>query len=72
MIEKIRERSGLTNINVTPHYLRNACGFNSIESGVPITSIQKLLGHSNVDVTIKHYAQTSNKKMLQDYDKAYN
>lgn len=72
MIEKIRGRSGLTNINVTPHYLRNACGFNSIESGVPITSIQKLLGHSNVDVTIKHYAQTSNKKMLQDYDKAYN
>ena len=42
--------------NVCLHDLRTTFGFNCLQAGVSIYEVSKLLGHSSVKVTQKHYA----------------
>lgn len=49
-----RKRLGLNNIRM--HDLRRTFGYNLIKQGRPIYEVSKLLGHSSVTVTERHYA----------------
>ena len=49
-----RKRLGL--INIRMHDLRRTFGYNLIKQGKPIYEVSKLLGHSSVTVTERHYA----------------
>lgn len=49
-----RKRLGL--INIRMHDLRRTFGYNLMKQGMPIYEVSKLLGHSSVTVTEKHYA----------------
>lgn len=67
---RIVKRSGLET-RIFCHKLRTTNASNAIQVGVPITSIQKMLGHSHIDVTIKSYARLSDKTVFNDYEKVY-
>ena len=49
-----RKRLGL--IDIRMHDLRRTFGYNLIKQGKPIFEVSKLLGHSSVLITEKHYA----------------
>tara|TARA_Y100001935_G_C17127146_1_gene418694 strand:- start:37 stop:348 length:312 start_codon:yes stop_codon:yes gene_type:complete len=49
-----RNRLGLKDIRL--HDLRRTFGFNLIKQGRPIYEVSKLLGHSSVITTERHYA----------------
>ena len=70
LMKKIVNRSGLEG-RIFCHRLRTTTASNAIKLNVPITSIQKLLGHSNCDTSLKFYAKLSNETMFNDYDKVY-
>lgn len=46
---------GLTG-NVGPHMIRHAKGEMLLNEGMPITSIQRYLGHEDISTTVRHYA----------------
>lgn len=48
----IAERAGLGDRKVTPHVMRHTTATQALTSGMPITDIQKLLGHENVNTTM--------------------
>ncbi|UZW12579.1 tyrosine-type recombinase/integrase [Clostridium pasteurianum] len=48
ILEKYGSRVG---IKVTPHMARHTLGYNLIKQGVPITTIQQVLGHENIQTT---------------------
>lgn len=56
IVAKIVGRSGVE-ANVTPHVFRHTTATHAIQRGMPIASIQKMLGHSNISTTTI-YAQT--------------
>lgn len=68
-MNKIKSRTDITE-QVCCHKLRTTLAVNSISRSVSITSIQKLLGHENVNTTLR-YAQTSNEVAFNDYNKVY-
>lgn len=54
------------NINMHPHMLRHAFALNLLENGCSLRSIQKLLGHSNIETTM-HYLQVTDKFLEKSY-----
>lgn len=59
MIRNLRERAGMGNRKITPHTFRHTTATQALQSGMPVTDIQVLLGHANVSTTMV-YAHTSN------------
>lgn len=53
-LKKYLERAGL-NTDVSPHGLRHSCASKYINEGVLPVNVQKLLGHSSLDTTMKYY-----------------
>ncbi len=53
---------------ITFHVARHTCATNLIYHGVPITTVQKILGHEKVDVT-QLYAKVLDVTLLNDLDK---
>jgi site-specific recombinase XerD len=51
--------SQLTGIPATPHMFRHAMASAMLNNGAPLSLIQDLLGHANVNTTKKVYAATS-------------
>jgi integrase len=51
-----RNRKRLSLKNIRMHDLRRTFGYNLIKQGKPIYKVSKLLGHSSVTVTERHYA----------------
>ena len=49
-----RKRLGLNDVRM--HDLRRTFGYNLIRQGKPIYEVSKLLGHSSVTTTERHYA----------------
>lgn len=46
--------AGLEKSGITPHSLRHGCATQLIRQGVDIPTIQKILGHSNMETTLKY------------------
>ena len=58
-IENIfRDISKRTGIIVTPHIMRHTCATLSLQSGMPLPQVQKMLGHASSDTTLI-YAEIS-------------
>lgn len=69
-IDKIRNQSGLER-NVYPHKLRHSFGTMAAAKGVDITTIQRLLGHSELSTT-QIYVKTSSMAVEYEYRKHMN
>ena len=48
---------------IAPHLMRVTCGSNMGEEGVPIQVIQKILGHSDINITASRYVKTRNESI---------
>ncbi|KEH90631.1 site-specific tyrosine recombinase/integron integrase [Clostridium botulinum] len=66
-INKIADRAGL-NKSVYPHLLRHTFATVALNNNMPITVIQKLMGHERVDTTMI-YAELDNSTLKQEYKK---
>ena len=40
---------------ITSHAFRATFATRAVEKGVPVTTLQQLLGHSKIETTMKHY-----------------
>ncbi len=56
-------------VKATPHQLRHTCATQLLNAGCRITSIQRLLGHRNIDSTLT-YARVHDATVVEDYFKA--
>jgi integrase/recombinase XerC len=62
MVKEIGRKAG---VKVTPHMLRHTCATRMVQSGQPLTVVQKILRHSRLDVTAKY-----TKPSWEDLEKA--
>lgn len=53
--------------NVIPHRFRHTMATQAITNGMPIESVQVILGHTNISTTMR-YAHVSNAKVKRDHD----
>ena len=68
-VRKIRERvSDLLTVQVVPHALRTTFATNASSSGMPVEHVQQLLGHSNINTTMR-YVQTSQNETMNSHRK---
>ena len=65
-LHELSEGSGVENI--IPHRFRHTMATNAINKGMPVESVQILLGHSEIETTM-HYAHVSNDKVKADHRK---
>ena len=63
-----RDMSKKLNIKLTPHILRHTSATLALQSGMPITQVQKMLGHSSVNTT-QIYAETSQEDVAVSHKK---
>ena len=56
------------NVKLTPHILRHTSATLALQSGMPITQVQKMLGHANVNTT-QIYAETSQEEIASSHKK---
>jgi site-specific recombinase XerD len=57
-------------VAVSPHRLRHTLATRLLNQGMPITSLQRLLGHEKLDTTLV-YARVHNETVRRDYERAY-
>ena len=56
-------------VKVSPHRLRHTLATRLLNEGMPITSIQRLLGHEKLDTTLI-YARVHNETVRRDFERA--
>jgi site-specific recombinase XerD len=56
-------------VEVSPHRLRHTLATRLLNEGMPITSLQRLLGHEKLDTTLL-YARVHNETVRRDYERA--
>ncbi len=66
-LHQYADRAGLK--GVTPHRLRHTCATRLLNAGMPVTSVQTLLGHENLATTMG-YAQLYDDTVRKDYQAA--
>lgn len=66
ILNSISERSGVDNI--IPHRFRHTMATRGINLGMPIESVQMILGHSQIKTTL-HYTHVSNDKVKSDHQR---
>lgn len=66
-IKNIAERSKV-NINVFPHLCRHTYGTSKLNSGMPLSVLQDLMGHENPSTTLI-YAKLSEENIMHEYKK---
>jgi integrase/recombinase XerD len=71
--ETIRERlikyGQQAGVKVTPHQLRHTCATRLLNRGMPITSLQKLLGHKHLNTT-QRYAHVYDDTLYAQFQEA--
>jgi integrase len=56
-------------IHVTPHQLRHSCGTMLLDAGAPILAVQAILGHRQIDTTLR-YTRLYEGTVAADYYRA--
>ncbi len=67
---RLRRYGQQVRVDVSPHRLRHTLATRLLNEGMPITSLQHLLGHEHVATTLL-YARVHNETVQQDYERAY-
>ena len=62
----IKRFDGTVPTNVTLHGLRKSCASILVHKGIDIKTIQKWLGHSNIETTLKIYAQVKDSEAKKE------
>ena len=62
------ELSNIVGFHVSPHIIRHTTATLSLQSGMPITQVQKMLGHSSV-ATTQIYAETLQEDVMYSHEK---
>lgn len=57
-------------VAVSPHRLRHTLATRLLNEGMPITSLQRLLGHEHIATTLL-YARVHNETVRRDFERAY-
>ena len=65
LVKAVAGRAGITK-TITPHVLRHTFAMRTLESGVSIVALQKLLGHADIRTTMI-YLNMSNEDALGEY-----
>ena len=65
-LHRLSAESGVQDI--IPHRFRHTMATSAISRGMPIESVQTVLGHSNINTTM-HYAHVSNSKAKADHER---
>lgn len=68
VLRRYREKLGLQ--QVSPHQLRHRFARKSIMDGMDISQVAQLLGHENVEMTVRFYGQFSVDQLQESYDRA--
>lgn len=66
IVRIIAERAGMRGGGITPHVFRHTTATQALKSGMPVTDIQKLLGHSVISTTMV-YAHTSPESVQREH-----
>jgi len=66
---KYLKKAGLSHKGYTIHCLRHTCASELLNAGMRLECLQKLLGHTNADVT-RRYARLTDKTREEEYFKA--
>lgn len=69
IMRQICERADNVNKNVTPHILRHTCATVLTSNNANLLSVQKILGHSNINTTMT-YVHTSLENVQAEHLKA--
>ena len=64
--QMFRDMAKKLNIKLTPHILRHTSATLALQSGMPITQVQKMLGHASVNTT-QIYAETSQEDVAESH-----
>lgn len=59
---------GMVNTHVTPHVIRHTTATLAIQNGMQVTDVQRMLGHSSVETTMK-YIDSDKLDLRRSYDK---
>ena len=69
--EKYKKAYGDLTPKVTPHVLRHTFCTNAQQDGLDIKSLQYLMGHSNIDVTLSIYTHSDYESVERAFSKIY-
>ncbi len=69
--QHLRRLGRRVQVHISPHRLRHTFGTQLLNVGCPVTSIQKLLGHSSLNTTM-NYARAFDQTVMLDYFNAVN
>jgi site-specific recombinase XerD len=67
---RLRRYGRQVQVQVSPHRLRHTLATRLLNEGMPITSLQRLLGHKTLATTLI-YARVHNETVQRDYERAY-
>ncbi len=67
---RLRRYGQQAQVRVSPHRLRHTLATRLLNKGMPITSLQRLLGHEKLATTMI-YARVHNETVRRDYERAY-
>jgi site-specific recombinase XerD len=70
VFQSIAERAGLPKSKQHPHCLKHSLGFFLVEQGVPLPSIQQMLGHKSLAST-GVYLKVTDSRANRDSAKAF-
>ena len=68
--DRLRDYGRQIKVKVYPHRLRHTIATRLINQGMPVTSIQHLLGHDHLGTTMI-YSRVHNETVQRDYERAY-
>jgi site-specific recombinase XerD len=66
---RLRRYGQRAQLKVSPHRLRHTLATRLLNQGMPITSLQRLLGHEHLDTTLI-YARVHDETVRRDYERA--
>ena len=67
---RLRRYGEQAQVEISPHRLRHTLATRLLNGGMPITSIQRLLGHEKLGTTLI-YARVHNETVRRDYERAH-
>lgn len=70
MRKRYAESEPAASLKVTPHVLRHTFCTNMQQAGIDVKSLQYIMGHSNVSVTLDVYTHTDLESVSQAFEKA--